>query len=65
MSKILDNMYILVFLVNSEDVLFLAFVKFTFFLLYFLEAKNSSFVTKNSSKSSYIRVFILCKKQHN
>ena len=33
--------------------------------LYFLEAKNPCFVTKNCSKSSYICVFILSKKQHN
>ena len=33
--------------------------------LYFLEAKNPCFVTKNCSKSSYICAFILSKKQHN
>ena len=33
--------------------------------LYFLEAKNLCFMTKNCSKSSYICVFILPKKQHN
>ena len=32
--------------------------------MYFLEAKNPCFVTKNCSKSSYISVFILSKKQH-
>ena len=35
------------------------------FFGYFLEAKNPCFVTKNYSKSSYISVFILSKKQHN
>ena len=34
-------------------------------LLYFLVAKDSSFMTKNCSKSSYICAFILPKKQHN
>ena len=33
--------------------------------LYFLEAKNPYFVTKNCSKSSYICVSILPRKQHN
>ena len=33
--------------------------------LYFLEAKNPCFVTKNCWKSSYICVFILSKKQRN
>ena len=33
--------------------------------LYFLEAKNPCFVTKNCWKSSYICVFILSKKCHN
>ena len=33
--------------------------------MYFLEAKNPCFVTKDCSKSSYICVFILSKKQHN
>ena len=33
--------------------------------LYFSEAKNPCFVTKNCSKSSYICIFILSKKQHN
>ena len=33
--------------------------------LYFLEAKNPYFVTKNCSKSSYICVFILSRKQHS
>ena len=34
-------------------------------LLYFLEAKNPYFVTKNCWKSSYICVFILPKKRRN
>ena len=34
-------------------------------LLYFLEAKNPYFVTKNCWKSSYISVFILSKKRRN
>ena len=33
--------------------------------LYFLEAKNPCFVTKNCLKSTYICVFILSKKQRN
>ena len=73
MSEILDNIYIWVFLVNIESVLLLALVKcmlcshFTqnCIFLYFLEAKNPCFVTKNCSKSSYICIFILLKKQHN
>ena len=73
MSEILDNIYISVFLVNSESVLLLAFVKYmlyshfteNYIFLYFLEAKNPCFMTKNCSKSSYICVFILSKKQHN
>ena len=54
-------------------VLLLALVKYmlrshftqNFFLMYFLEAKNPYFATKNCWKSSYICVFILSKKQHN
>ena len=72
-SKILDNIYIWVFLVNSESVLLLALVKYMLcshftqncILLYFLEAKNSYFVTKNCGKSSYICLFILSKKRRN
>ena len=73
MSEILDNIYIWVFSINSEIVLLLALVKYMLcshftqncIFLYFLEAKNPCFVTKNCSKSSYICVFILSKKQHN
>ena len=75
MSEILDNICILAFLVDSESVLLLAFdkymlyshftVKKSVFFMYFLEAKNSCFVTKNCSESSNIYVFILSKKQHN
>ena len=73
MSKILGNIFIWVFLVNSESVLTLAFVKYILYsyftqnciFLYLLEAKNPCFVTKNCSKSSYICVFVLSKKQHN
>ena len=73
MFKILDNIYIWVFLVNIESVLFLALVKYMLcshftqncILLYFLEAKNPYFVTKNCWKSSYICVFILSKKRRN
>ena len=62
-----------VFLVNSESVLRLVFVKYILYshftqncsFLYFLEAKNPCFVTKNCSKYSYICVFILPKKQRN
>ena len=54
MAKILDNVYIWVFLVKSESVLLLAFVKYMlyshvlkalFFVL--LEAKNTCLATKN------------------
>ena len=73
MSDILDNIYIWVFLVNNESVLLLAFVKYMLYScstqncisLYFLEAKNSRFLTKKCSKSSHICVFILSKKQRN
>ena len=65
MSEILDNIYILVLLVNSEIVLRLAFVKYTLqllylklYFLYFFEAKNFCFGTKYCSKSSYICVYI-------
>ena len=47
MSEILDNVYTWLFLVNSKDVLHLAFVKYTLkplysklCFLYFLEAKK-------------------------
>ena len=71
--KILDNIYIWVFLVNSESVLLLALVKYmlcSYFtrhciFFYFLEAKNSCFMTNNCWKSSYICVFILSKNQRN
>ena len=73
MSKILDNIYIWVFWVNSENVLLLAFVKYMLYshctedciFLYFLDAKNPCFVTKNCLKFCYSCVFILSKKQHN
>ena len=69
MFKILDNIYIWVFLVNIESVLFLALVRYMLcshftqncILLYILEAKNPYFVTKNCWKSSHICVFILSK----
>ena len=58
MLEILDSIYIWVFLVNSESVLLLAFVKYMsyshftenciFFVL--LEAKNFCFVTKKLFK---------------
>ena len=68
----MGNIYIFVFLVNSESVLILAFVKYMLYshftqsstFLYFLEAKNPCFVTKNFFKISYICVFILSEKQH-
>ena len=73
MSEILDNIYIWVFLVNSESVLLLALVKYMLcshsnqncVFLYFLEAKNCCFVTKSCWKSSYICVVILSKKRRN
>ena len=72
-SEILDDIYIWVFLVNIESVLLLALVKYmscshftqNCILLYFLEAKNPYFVTKNCWKSPYICVFILPKKRRN
>ena len=73
MSKILDNIYIWVFLVNIESVLLLTLVRHMLcshftqncILLYILEAKNPYFVTKNCWKSFYICVFILSKKRRN
>ena len=73
MSEILDNIYIWVFLVNSESVLLLAFVNYMLYIdfaqncifLYILGAKNPCFATKNLSKPSCICVFILPQKQHN
>ena len=73
MSKILGNIYIWVFSVNSESVLLLAFVKYmlyshftqNYIFWYILETKNSCFVRKNCSKSSYICAFLLSKKQQN
>ena len=69
MSKILD-IYISVFLVNSESVLLLALVKYIFFshfssFWYFLEVKNPCFMSRNYWKSSCICVFILSKKCRN
>ena len=73
MSEILGNIYIWVFLVHIEKSLLLVLVKYILcshftqicILLYFLEAKNPYFVTKNCWKSSYICVFILPKKRRN
>ena len=73
LSEILDNIYIWVFLVNSESVLLLTFVKHMLYshctenciYSYFLETKIPCFMTKNCSKSSYICVFTLSKKKHN
>ena len=73
MSKILDNSYIWVLLVNSETVLLLTLVKYMLCshftqdcsFLYFLEAKNACFLTKNCWKYSYICVFIFSKKRRN
>ena len=73
MSEILDNIFLWVFSIKSESILLLALVKYMFcshftqncILLYFLEAKNPYFVTKNCWKSSYICVFILSKKRRN
>ena len=73
MSEILDNIYIWVFLLNSKSVLLLAFVKYMLcshftqncVFLYFLDAKSPCFMMKSCSKSSYICVLILPKRQHN
>ena len=70
MSEILDNIYIWVFSINSESVLLLALVKYMLYshftqnciFLYFLEAKNPCFVTKNCSKFSYICVIYFVQK---
>ena len=71
MSEILYNIYIWVLIVNSESDLNLAFVHVicciaillkTVFFLYFLEAKNPCFVTKNCSKFSYICVIYFVQK---
>ena len=72
-TKILDNIYIWVFLVSSESVLLLASVEYILYshytenciFLYFLEVKSPCFITKNCSKSSYICIFSLSKKQQN
>ena len=72
-SEISDNVYIWVLLVDNESVIYLTFIKYMLYsyftqnliFVYFLEAKNPCFVTKNCSKSSYLCVFILSKKQHN
>ena len=69
MSKILDNIYIWVFLVNIESVLLLALVKYMLcshftqncILLYFLEAINPYFVTK-IVKNLLIFVYLFCPK---
>ena len=73
MSQILDNIYIWVFLVNSKSVVHLALVKYMLFshftqnyiFLYFFEAKNPCFVTKNCWKSFYLCVFTLSRKRRN
>ena len=73
MAEILDNIYIWEFLVNIESFLLLALLRYMLcshftqncILLYFLEAKNPYFVTKNCWKSSYICVFILSQKRCN
>ena len=71
-SHILDNIYILVFLVSSEYVMLLVsaiYLLYTLYsklyFLYLLEDKNLCFVTKDCSKSSYTCAFTLPKKQHN
>ena len=71
MSEILYSIYIWLFLVNTEGLLLLALVRYmscshftqNCILLYFLEAKNPYFVTKNCWKSFYICVFIFSKKR--
>ena len=73
MSEIFNNIHIWVFLVNSESVLRIAFVKYMLFsdctenctfLFYFLEASNLCFVTKNYSKFSYICVLTLSQQRN-
>ena len=69
LCEIFDNICIWVFLLNIESVPLLALVKYMLcshftqncILLYFLEAKNPFFATKNLWKSSHICVFILSK----
>ena len=73
MSKILGNIYIWVFLVNSESISLLALVKYMLcshftqncVFLYFLEAKNPCFVMKNCRNSSHVSVIFFSKKRHN
>ena len=73
MPEILENIYIWVFSVNSESSLFLAFGKYMLYshfpqkciFMFYLEAKNPCFVTKNCSKFSYTCVFILSKTLQN
>ena len=71
-SEILENIYIWVFLVNHESVLHLTFLNIgcsyctqNCIFLYFLEATISCIAAKNCSKSSYICVFILQRKQQD
>ena len=74
-SEIFDIIYIWVSLVNSKSALLLTFGQYmlyshftqncNFYFFYFLEVKNPCFVTRNCSKSSYICLFILSKKQLN
>ena len=69
MSKTLDNIYILVFLVNIESVLLLALVKYMLcshfikncILLYFLEAKNL-YLWWKTVENVLIFVYLLCRK---
>ena len=63
MSKILDNIYIWAFSINSEIVLLLTLQNCIFCTFWRLNILV--FLTKNCWKSSYICVFILSKKRHN
>ena len=69
MSEILDSIFIWVFLVNSESVLLLPFVKYMFFshctqkmyFFYFLEAKKP-FLWRKSVQNLFICVYLFCPK---
>ena len=71
MSKIFGNFYIWVFLVNSESVLLLAFVKYTlyshctenyFFFFFFFWGENPCFMTKKIVQNFLIFVYLFCPK---
>ena len=70
MSEIFDNIYIWMFLVNIESVLFLALVKYMLcshftqncILLYFLEAKNPYILWQKIVENLLIFLYLFCQK---